>query len=65
MYYHAFDLQAGDLFETGRNSETKQECIDDIISFLVEDKPEEFTGQTDEDILNGFGVSIEETENKL
>jgi cytoplasmic iron level regulating protein YaaA (DUF328/UPF0246 family) len=43
MYYSAFDLQTGDYFHTGRNSKSKQECIDDIFDWLTEDSEEDLS----------------------
>lgn len=43
MYYSAFDLQNGDYFHTGRNSKSKQECVEDIFDWLMTDSEEDIT----------------------
>ena len=64
MYYSAYDLQCNCYFESGRNSETEAECIDDICSFLIdgEDIPDTTPAK---DILSIFEVEIHEHEQKM
>jgi len=40
--YSAYDLQIAKYFHTGRNSKTRKECQEDIISYLTESEIEVF-----------------------
>ena len=37
MYYSAWDKQCGWWFNTGRNSESRTECVHNIWQYMVED----------------------------
>lgn len=63
MYYSAFDLQTGDYFHTGRNSKSKQECIEDIFEYLMKDSEEDISKIKSREklgIVEGFEVKIDE-----
>lgn len=64
--YSAYDNQTGDYFHTGRNSLTKQECEDQIITHLIEGSWAEPEDQSimktcpHTENLEFFGVEIHE-----
>lgn len=52
MYYSAWDKQCQCYFHTGRNSNTRQECLEDICEYLTDEPTDEdYTGIPLEDIL--------------
>ena len=70
--FSVYDLQLGQYFHTGRNSNTKKECEIDIVCFLMEcemsEKEIDETINNDEkrlEILDLYEVRIDEHEEHL
>lgn len=73
MYYSILEKDSsGSYLHTGRNSKTKEECINDGIDFLYSDESDEdhelarlSSTETKENILLGAGYIIDQHEEPL
>ena len=60
IMFSAYDLQTNDYFHTGRNSNTKEECQEGIINFLLEGEDDALLESAEKEILDLFEVEIHE-----
>jgi hypothetical protein len=73
MFYSAWDKQCGRYMATGLNSETKEECMEDVFIYLIEDdgtqEDEEnfsqMTNEEKEDFILANEIEIEEHKEKI